>query len=141
MTEAGTFLQDLAVVLCVGAVTTILFQWLKQPLVLGYLLAGILLGPHVPISLLANDSTVHTLADLGVILVMFSIGLKFTVEKFVKVLPTAGLTSLIEISLMMWLGSAVAALLGWSPLERLFTGAMLAISSTMISSKALSESN
>jgi CPA2 family monovalent cation:H+ antiporter-2 len=72
-------------VLCVAAVTTILFQKLRQPVVLGYLLAGLILGPHVPIPLFAHEATVKTLAELGVILVMFSIGLKFSIRRFMRV--------------------------------------------------------
>ncbi len=139
MTDASLFLQDLALVLCVAAVTTILFQWLKQSVILGYLLAGLILGPHVPLPLFAHEDTVKTMAELGVILVMFSIGLEFSLGRFLKVLPTAGLTCAIELSLMTWLGYTVGRLFGWSPLESLFAGAILSLSSTMIASKALSD--
>ncbi len=138
MNHASDFLQDLALVLCVAAVTTIVFQRLRQPPVLGYLLAGLLLGPHFSFfPLFAHESTVKTLAELGVILVMFSIGLEFSIEKFIKVLPTAGLTNLIELSFIIWLGYSAGRLMGWSPLESLFTGAIVSLASTMIASKAL----
>jgi monovalent cation:H+ antiporter-2, CPA2 family len=133
------FLQDLAMVMGVAAVTTILFHRLKQPPILGYLLAGLLLGPHVPIPLFAHEETVKTLAQLGVILVMFSIGLDFSIERFLKVLPTAGLTNLIELSFMMWLGYSAGRLMGWTSLESLFTGAIISLASTMIASKALTD--
>lgn len=68
------FLQDLALVLCVAAVTSVLFRGLHQPVVLGYLLAGLIVGPHVPIPLFADLGRIHTLSELGVILVMFSVG-------------------------------------------------------------------
>ncbi|HET9870228.1 MAG TPA: cation:proton antiporter, partial [bacterium] len=139
MTETTHFLQDLAMVLCVAAVTTLLFQRLRQPPVLGYLLAGLILGPHVHLPLYADTDTVRVLANLGVILVMFSIGLTFTIERLVRVLPTAGLTILLEVGVMAWLGYGAALLMGWTPLEGVFTGAMLSISSTMISSKALAD--
>lgn len=139
MNDLGSFLQDFTMVLCVAAVTTILFQRLRQPPVLGYLLAGLILGPHVAIPLFAHEQTVKTLAELGVILVMFSIGLKFSIRRLVRVLPTAGVTSLIEISVMIWLGYTAGQIMGWTPLESIFTGAIVAISSTMIASRALTE--
>lgn len=139
MNDIGSFLQDFALVLCVAAVTTVVFHKLKQPTVLGYLLAGIILGPHVKIPLFAHEETVKTLAELGVILVMFSIGLKFSIRRLLRVLPTAGLTSLIEISVMMWLGYTAGVFMGWTHLESIFVGAIVAISSTMIASKALTD--
>jgi CPA2 family monovalent cation:H+ antiporter-2 len=141
MNDIGSFLQDFALVLCVAAVTTVVFHKLKQPTVLGYLLAGIILGPHVKIPLFAHEDTIKTLAQLGVILVMFSIGLKFSIRRLVRVLPTAGLTSLIEISVMMWLGYTAGQFMGWTRLESIFAGAIVAISSTMIASKALTDQN
>ena len=74
----------LAVVLCVAAVTTVLFQRLRQPVVLGYLLAGLIIGPHVPIPLVADEQVVQTLSELGVILLMFSLGLEFSLRKLVQ---------------------------------------------------------
>jgi CPA2 family monovalent cation:H+ antiporter-2 len=138
MTDASLFLQDLALVLCVAAVTTVLFHWLRQSVILGYLLAGLILGPHVPL-LYAHEDTVKTMAELGVILVMFSIGLEFSVGRFLKVLPTAGLTNVIELSLMIWLGYMAGRLMGWTPMESLFTGAIMSLASTMIATKALSD--
>jgi CPA2 family monovalent cation:H+ antiporter-2 len=137
--NTGTFLKDLALILCVAGVTTLIFQRLRQPVVLGYLVAGLLLGPHAPFHLISNEATVHTLAQLGVILVMFSIGLEFNLMGLRAMLPTAGITSLVEISVMLWLGYTLGHLMGLTPLQCLFTGAMLSISSTMIASKALSE--
>jgi CPA2 family monovalent cation:H+ antiporter-2 len=141
MNDIAGFLQDFTLVLCVAAVTTLIFHWLKQPTVLGYLLAGLILGPHVNIPLSADEGTVKTLAELGVILVMFHIGLKFSIRRLIRVIPTAGLTSLIEISVMMWLGYSAAELMGWTPLESIFTGAIVSMSSTMIASKALMDSH
>src|ERR1039458_6923794 len=139
MTHFGDFLQDLALVMCVAAITTVIFHWLKQPTVLGYLLAGLILGPHMPLPLFAHEDTVKTMSELGVILVMFSIGLEFSIQKFIKVLPTAGLTNLIELSLMTWLGYTAGRLMGWTSLESLFTGAIVSLASTMIASKALTD--
>lgn len=139
MTNAATFLQDLALVLCVAAVTTVLFHRLRQPPILGYLLAGLILGPHVPLPLLAHEDTVKTMSELGVILVMFSIGLEFTIDELTRVIPTAGLTNLIELSLMVWLGYTAGRFMGWSSMESLFAGAVVSLASTMIASKALAD--
>lgn len=141
MSDLSSFLSDLTIVLCVAAFTTILFHWLKQPPVLGYLLAGLILGPHVAVPLIAHEETVKTLAQLGVILVMFSIGLKFSLRRLFRVLPTAGVTCVIEMSVMIWLGYTAAQFMGWNPLASIFTGAIVAVSSTMIASKALTENN
>jgi CPA2 family monovalent cation:H+ antiporter-2 len=136
---ARTFLQDLALICCASAVVTVLFRRLGQPVVLGYLLAGILIGPHVSLPLFAGSQHVHELSEIGVILVMFSIGLELSVARLMRVLPTAGVTGLIQIAGMMWLGYSAGALLGWSWKECLFTGAMLSISSTVIVARAFAE--
>lgn len=136
MHEARTFLQDLALVFCVAAVVAVLFRRLRQPVVLGYLLAGVIVGPHVAIPLFADTGRIHDLSELGVILVMFSIGLEFSVARFIRVLPTAGLTGLIQIGGMLWLGYTVGVLFGWTWQESLFAGAIVSISSTMIVARA-----
>lgn len=102
--NAHDFLVALTVVLGVAAVTTIVFQKLGQPVVLGDILAGFIVGPNVPIPLVADREIVQTLSELGVILLMFSLGLEFSLGKLVKVGPTAGLTALLQSSLMIWLG-------------------------------------
>ncbi len=132
-------LSSLAIILCVAAVTTVIFQRIHQPVVLGYLLAGLIVGPHMPVPLFADVQIAHLFSDLGVILLMFSLGLEFTLRKLARVGPTAGVVAVIECSLMVGLGYAAAGLLGWRPLERLFTGAFVAISSTTIIVKAFAE--
>src|SRR3954463_2071595 len=104
MHDANDFLRALALVLCVAAVTTVLFQRLGQPVVLGYLIAGLIIGPHVPIPLVANPEIVETLSELGVILLMFSVGLELRLRTLVRMAPTAGVTALVQCSLMVWLG-------------------------------------
>ncbi len=141
MHDTHQFLSALAVVLCIAALTTVIFQRLRQPVILGYILAGLIIGPHVPFPLVADSSIVHTLSEIGVILVMFSLGLEFSLRKLASVGPTATLTALVETSLMMWLGFNVAQLFGWTTVESLFTGAVLAISSTTIVAKAFQEQN
>lgn len=134
--DAHLFLKSLTLVLCVAAVTTVVFQRLKQPVVLGYILAGLIVGPHLPVPLVADRSVVEALSELGIVLLMFSLGLEFSVGKLVRVGPTAGATAVIQCSLMMWAGFAAGRLFGWTFRESLFTGALIAISSTTIIAKA-----
>ncbi|MGQ0506495.1 MAG: cation:proton antiporter domain-containing protein, partial [Myxococcaceae bacterium] len=124
-----------------AAVTTVLFQRLRQPVVLGYLIAGLIIGPHVPLPLVAQSEIVHSLSELGVILLMFSLGLEFSLRKLFQVGPTAGVTAVIQCGLMVWLGFAAGKLFGWTVKESLFTGAIIAISSTTIIAKAFDEQN
>src|SRR6476661_5708592 len=100
-------------VLCVAAVTTVVFQRLRQPVVLGYIIAGLIVGPHVPIPLVADGDVVQILSELGVILLMFSLGLEFSLRKLVQVGPTAGLTAVLQSSIMVWLGFMVGQLFRW----------------------------
>jgi CPA2 family monovalent cation:H+ antiporter-2 len=139
MQDAHEFLKSLTVVLAVAAVTTVVFQRLRQPVVLGYLLAGLIVGPHVPIPLVADPGVVQTLSELGVILLMFSLGLEFSLRKLIAVGPAASLTALLQSSLMVWLGFVIGRLFGWTPVESLFAGAVIAISSTTIIAKAFEE--
>jgi len=137
--NAQQFLETLALVLGAAALSTLLFQKLKQPVVLGYLIAGMVVGPYTPIPLLADSETVHTLSQLGVILLMFSLGLEFSIRKLFKVFPSAGFIAILQSSLMIWLGYIAGQLLGWTKLESVYAGAILAISSTTIIIKAFVE--
>ncbi len=139
MHDVHDFLQALTTVLCVAAVTTVLFQRLHQPVVLGYIIAGLVIGPHVPVPLVADANIVQTLSEIGVIMLMFSLGLDFSIRRLVELGPTAGLIGLIQCSLMMWLGYVVGRAFGWTELESLFTGAIVAISSTTIIAKVFDE--
>jgi len=139
MHDAHEFLKSLTIVLAVAALTTVVFQRLRQPVVLGYLIAGLIVGPHVPIPLVADPVVVRTLSELGVILLMFSLGLEFTLRRLAALGPTAGLTALVQCSLMLWLGFTIGRVFGWTDLESLFTGAIIAISSTTIIAKVFDE--
>ncbi|HMI83322.1 MAG TPA: cation:proton antiporter [Polyangiaceae bacterium] len=139
MHDAHAFLLALTIVLGVAAVTTVICQRLKQPVVLGYLLAGLVIGPHVPVPLVADGAIVGTLSELGVILLMFSIGLEFSLSRLAEVGVAAAVTAVIQCSLMAWLGFVTARFFGWTTLEGLFTGAIIAISSTTIIAKAFDE--
>lgn len=133
------FLQNLALVLCVAAVTTVLCQWIQQPVVLGYLLAGLLVGPHVAFPLFADHATIETLSELGVVLLMFSVGLEFNLKKLARLLPTAGLVATVQIGLMVMLGFLTTRAFGWSTRDSLVVGAMVSISSTMIIAQSFKE--
>ncbi|HEX8909830.1 MAG TPA: cation:proton antiporter, partial [Anaeromyxobacteraceae bacterium] len=136
MPGAHDFLLALTVVLGVAAVTTVLFQRLRQPVVLGYILAGLIVGPYVPIPLVADREIVQTLSELGVILLMFALGLDFSLRRLASVGPTAGVTAVVQSSIMVWLGFVLGRAFGWTTLECVFAGAMVAMSSTTIVAKA-----
>ena len=139
METAHDFLTNLALVLCVAGVTTLIFQRLHQPVVFGYLLAGLIIGPHTAVPLVANEDITLTLAETGVILLMFSLGLEFRLRKLVQVGPTAGIIGLVQCVGMVWLGYAVGRLLGWTTIESIYAGCIIAISSTTIIIKAFAE--
>ena len=130
---------DLAKVLGVAALTTLLFRRLKQPAVLGYLLAGLIVGPHVPVPLVADLTNVQTLAELGVILLMFSVGLEFDFRKLAREGVPAVLLGLVQVGLTTWLGFLAGRVLGWGLQESTLMGAALGVSSTMIIAKLFEE--
>jgi CPA2 family monovalent cation:H+ antiporter-2 len=137
--DSHSFLQNLAVVMCVAAVATVVFQRLRQPVVFGYLLAGMIIGPHIPIPLVADLQTVRALSELGVILLMFSLGLEFSIRKLVQVSQKAGAVALFECSVMVSVGYLVGQMLGFTRIESIFAGATTGISSTTIIVKAFQE--
>ncbi|SQG01009.1 sodium/hydrogen exchanger family protein [Paucimonas lemoignei] len=138
--HAISFIQDLAVIMLVAGVVTILFHRLKQPVVLGYIVAGFIIGPHTPpFGLIHDEDTIRTLAELGVIFLMFCLGLEFSLRKLFKVGATAFIAAFLEITLMIWIGYEIGQYFGWSTMDSLFLGAILAISSTTIIVKALND--
>lgn len=139
MHEIKDFLANLTLVLGVAALTSFVFHKLRQPVVLGYILAGMIVGPYIPIPLVADSTIVHTLSELGIIFLMFSLGLEFSIRKLFKVLPTAGLVALIQCGFMIWLGYVAGRIFGWTAIESFYAGAIIAISSTTIIVKAFSE--
>lgn len=139
MNGAHGFLTALATVLCVAAVVTVVFQRLRQPVVLGYILAGLIVGPHFPVPLVADRQIVQTLSELGVILLMFSIGIELSLSKLLQVGKTSAFVAVLQCSVMIWLGFTAGRALGWSSQESVFAGAMVAISSTTVVVKAFDE--
>src|SRR3954464_7801292 len=134
------FLQDLAVVMIVAGLVTVLLHRLRQRVVLGYIIAGVIIGPHTPpYPLIHDQETIRTLADLGVIFLMFSLGLEFSLRKLRQVGTTALIAAVLEILLMLWLGYEIGRLFGWAEMDSIFLGAILSISSTTIIIKALAE--
>ncbi len=139
MPEPHEFLQNLALVLSVAALAAVLFHALRLPVVFGYLVAGMVVGPYLPIPLVADPKLVRALSELGVILLMYSLGLEFRLRRVADVAATAGPAALAETTVMFGLGYAFGAFAGWTPLESLFTGAMIAISSTTIIAKTFGD--
>ncbi|PRA27029.1 MULTISPECIES: cation:proton antiporter [Pseudomonas] len=138
--HAISFIQDLAVIMLVAGVVTILFHRLKQPVVLGYIVAGFIIGPHTPpFGLIHDEDTIKTLAELGVIFLMFCLGLEFSLRKLFKVGATAFIAAFLEIILMIWIGYEIGQWFDWNTMDSLFLGAILAISSTTIIVKALND--
>ncbi|MGE8303715.1 MULTISPECIES: cation:proton antiporter [Pseudomonas] len=138
--HAISFIQDLAVIMLVAGVVTILFHRLKQPVVLGYIVAGFIIGPHTPpFGLIHDEDTIKTLAELGVIFLMFCLGLEFSLRKLFKVGATAFIAAFLEIVLMIWIGFEIGRWFDWNTMDSLFLGAILAISSTTIIVKALND--
>ncbi len=135
-----SFLHDLAIIMLVAGIVTVIFHRLHQPVVLGYIIAGLILGPHTPpVSFIHDETTVKTLAELGVIFLMFSLGLEFSVRRLLRTGATALIAACAEIVLMILVGFEIGRFFGWRPIDALFLGAMLAISSTTIIIKALDE--
>jgi CPA2 family monovalent cation:H+ antiporter-2 len=139
MPDAHDFLRTLAVVLSVAALTTVIFQRLRQPVVFGYLFAGMIIGPHIPIPIVADVATVQTLSETGVILLLFSLGLEFSLRKLIRVGPRASIVAVVQGAIMIWLGYSIGRGFGWTKIESFYAGAIIAISSTTIIAKAFQE--
>jgi CPA2 family monovalent cation:H+ antiporter-2 len=138
--HAISFIQDLAVIMLIAGIVTVLFHRLRQPVVLGYILAGFIIGPHTPpFGLIHDEQTIRTLSELGVIFLMFCLGLEFSLRKLFKVGATAFIAAFLEIILMIWIGYEIGRWFEWSTMDSLFLGAILAISSTTIIVKALND--
>jgi CPA2 family monovalent cation:H+ antiporter-2 len=135
-----TLLQDLAVILVVAAAVSLVCHALKQPVVLGYLVAGLLVGPYTPpFSLITDEHTIGSLAEIGLVLLMFGLGLHFSIRLLFSVGGVAVTVALVEIAVMLGLGYATGRLFGWTAMDSLFLGAILSISSTTIIIKALED--
>ncbi len=133
-------IADLAWILLLGAIVTLLFKRMKQPVVLGYILAGFLASPKfVYLPSIANPENISFWADLGIVVIMFSIGLEFSFRKLLNSGSSAVVTALIVITGMTFAGFGVGYILGLNMINRIFLGGMISMSSTTIIMKALSD--
>jgi CPA2 family monovalent cation:H+ antiporter-2 len=140
MPHLPNIITDLGLILAVAAATTLLFKKIRQPVVLGYIIAGVLVGPHFSLfPTVMDEQGVKTLSDIGVIFLLFSLGLEFSFKKLVKVGGSASVTALIEIGLMIAISYYVGKFLGWSTMDCIFLGAILSMSSTTIIIRAFDE--
>lgn len=127
-----SFLGDLGLVLVVASLSSVVFRLLRLPSLLGYLVTGLAVGPYIPIPIFADLGRVEALAEFGVVLVMFSVGLEFSLGRLASVLPKAGLSAVVQMSGLALCGFAFGAALGLDQTESVFLGAGLSISSTMV---------
>jgi len=131
-------LQDLAVVMAAAGAMTLLCHYFKQPVVLGYLIAGLLIGPFTPpFAFIHNLDSIHTMAELGLVFLMFSLGLEFNLPKIRKVGFSAALAAVLEVMGMLVIGYLLGQLFGWNKMDSIFLGAILSMSSTTIIVKVL----
>lgn len=142
MIHLPDLIQDLGLILMAAAVVTILFKKLKQPVVLGYLIAGFLVGPNFAFLPTVKDhASILIWAEIGVIFMLFGLGLEFSFKKLKKVGKSASITASFEILCMLGCGYLTGQLLGWSKMDSLFLGGILSISSTTIIVRAFDELN
>jgi CPA2 family monovalent cation:H+ antiporter-2 len=133
-------IRDLALILMAGAITTLIFRKIKQPLVLGYIIAGFLVGPHFHlVPTVIDNENVRILAEIGVIFLLFSLGLEFSFKKLMRVGGAASVTAFVEIAFITFAGYYTGKWMGWSTMDSLFLGGMLASSSTTIIIRAFDE--
>ena len=140
MAEIPFLVKDLALILMVAGIVTLIFKKLKQPLVLGYIVAGFLVSPHMPYTMsVVDEGDIKTWADIGVIFTLFSLGLDFSFKKIVKMGASPVIAAIVIVFCMMILGISVGHGFGWSRMDRIFLGGMLAMSSTTIIYKAFDD--
>ena len=140
MADIPFLVKDLALILMVAGIVTIIFKKLKQPLVLGYIVAGFLVSPHMTYTMSVIDETdIKTWADIGVIFTLFSLGLDFSFKKIVKMGASPIIATIVIVFSMMMLGISIGHGFGWSKMDCIFLGGMLAMSSTTIIYKAFDD--
>ena len=140
MSSLPPIFLDLAIILITAGAITIVFKWLKQPLVLGYIVAGFFIGPYFPwFPAITDDSNVHVWSDIGIVFLMFALGLEFSIKKLKRVGATGAITALTELVIMFVIGNTVGHLLGMGNMDSIFLGCMLSISSTTIIIKSFDD--
>ncbi len=131
---------DLALILVTAGITTVIFKWMRQPVVLGYIIAGFLIGPNFEwFPVISDHISVETWSEIGMVFMLFGIGLEISFKKLKKVGGTVGVTALTELVTMCVVGFLLGKALGWSQMDSIFLGAMLSISSTTIIAKAFDD--
>lgn len=140
MSSLPPLFLDLSIILMTAGVITVIFKWLKQPLVLGYIVAGFFIGPYFPwFPAIEDSSNVKVWSEIGIVFLMFALGLEFSIKKLKKVGSTGAITALTELFLMFLIGSSVGRILGWQGMDCIFLGCMLSISSTTIIIKSFDD--
>lgn len=140
MAHLPVLIKDLALILGAAGIITIFFKKLKQPVVLGYIIAGLLVGPNFKLFPTIGDvEGIKIWAEIGVVFLLFALGLEFSFKKLVKVGGSAAITGITELSFMMMLGYGMGQVLGWSNMDSMFLGGIIAISSTTIIFRAFDE--
>ena len=137
MSEGVNLVADLALILVAAGIFTIISKALKQPLILGYIIAGFIVGPHLGLfSQITDSEVVSEWSEIGIIFLLFALGLEFSFKKLIKVGSSALITAVTQCLGMFILGNLVGRLMGWSSMESVFLGGMLSMSSTTIIIKA-----
>jgi CPA2 family monovalent cation:H+ antiporter-2 len=140
MPDLPHFIVDLGLILAVAGVTTLIFRKIKQPVVLGYIIAGFLVGPHFALFPTVVDAEgVRLWSELGVIFLLFTLGLEFSFKKLMNVGGVASLTAIVEVAFMLGVGFLTGQAMGWKLMDSIFLGAILSISSTTIIIRAIDE--
>ena len=140
MNALPALIKDLALILMVAGIVTLVFKRLKQPLVLGYVVAGFLVSPHMPyVASVVDTADIHTWADIGVMFLLFSLGLDFSFKKILRMGASPIISTVTIIFCMMMLGIITGHLFGWGKMDCIFLGGMLAMSSTTIIYKAFDD--
>lgn len=140
MNHLPNLIHDLGLVLIIAAITSLLFKRLRQPVVLGYILAGFLLSPNFPLfPTITELENIRIWADIGVIFLLFTLGLEFSFKKLIKVGGTSSVTALVEVSAMLGIGFILGRLMGWPLMDCIFLGGILSISSTTIILRSFDE--
>lgn len=140
MIHLPDLIADLGLILAAAGITTLLFKKIKQPLVLGYILAGLMVGPHFSfLPTVTDQKSVTIWAEIGVIFLLFSLGLEFSFKKLVKVGGSSSVTAIVEVLFMLLIGYAAGSLMGWNTMDSIFLGGILSVSSTTIIIRAFEE--
>ncbi|MDR1527667.1 MAG: cation:proton antiporter, partial [Dysgonamonadaceae bacterium] len=140
MHEEINFVSDLALILISAGIMTLIFRRIKQPLVLGYIVAGFLVGPHFHLlPTVVAEQNVAEWSEIGIIFLLFALGLEFSLKKLMNVGGPAVITAITEVITMLCVGFFIGHLLGWTTMESVFLGGMLSMSSTTIIIKAFND--